>query len=100
MGSDIVTEDGYKIGIPELYQEIRSLGERLTEYVNRQDVTSNTQTHRIAELEKDFSDMKTSYETEMIRRSNTNFQIKMAFLTALIFPILVGVVVALIMAKG
>jgi hypothetical protein len=95
-----MTEDGYKIGIPELYQEIRSLGDRLTEYVNRQDVTSSTQSHRIAELEKDFSDLNSRLETETLRRSNTNFQIKMAFLTALVFPIVVGVVVALMIAKG
>lgn len=95
-----MTEDGYKIGIPELYQEIRSLGDRLQEYINRQDVTSTTQSHRIAELEKDFSDLKSKQEAEAVRRTNTNFQIKMAFLTAFIFPIVVGVVVGLLIMKG
>lgn len=89
-----------QIGIPELYQELRSLGERLVEYINRQDVTSTTQTHHIAELEKDLNEMKTRLEAESVRRSNTNFQIKMAFLTALVFPIVVGIVVSLLLTKG
>ena len=95
-----MTEPVHQIGMTELYQEIRSLGDRLTEYVNRQDVTSNTQSHRIQELEKDFADLKSKYETETVRRSNTNFQIKMAFLTALAFPILVVIVGGLLIAKG
>jgi len=88
-----------QIGIPELYQEIRSLGDRLTDYVNRQDVTSSTNTHKIGELEKDLTELKAKYEAEAVRRSNTNFQIKMAFLTALIFPILV-IVVGLLITRG
>lgn len=95
-----MNEPVHQIGMTELYQEIRSLGDRLTEYINRQDVTSNTQSHRIAELEKDFADLKSKLETETVRRSNTNFQIKMAFLTALVFPIIVGVVIAAFAMKG
>lgn len=89
-----------QIGIPELYQELRSLGDRLVEYINQQNVTSTTQTHHITELEKDLNEMKTRLEAESVRRSNTNFQIKMAFLTALVFPIVVGVVVSLLLMKG
>lgn len=88
-----------QIGIPELYQEIRSLGDRLADFANRQDVTSSTHTHKISELEKDLAEIKAKQEAESVRRSNTNFQIKMAFLTALIFPILV-IVVGLLLTKN
>lgn len=95
-----MNEPVHQIGMTELYQEIRSLGDRLTEYINRQDVTSSTQNHRITELEKDFAELKSRHEAEEVRRSNTNFQIKMAFLTAFVFPIVVGVVIAAFALKG
>lgn len=90
----------HQIGMTELYQELRSLGDSLSKYMNRQDVESSTFRHRIEELEKDLTEMKSKQEAESVRRSNTNFQIKMAFATSLLFPILVAVIVALMITKG
>ena len=95
-----MTEPVHQIGMTELYQEIRALNDRFSEYINKTDVNSSTQSHRIAELEKDLADMKSKLESEAVRRSNTNFQIKMAFFTAFVFPILVGVVMGVLMLKG
>lgn len=95
-----MTEPVHQIGMTELYQELRSLGDKLSEYMNRQDVESNTLGHRVAELEKDLTEMKAKHEAEAVRRSNVGFQIKLAFATSLIFPILLMVVGALFMAKG
>lgn len=84
----------------ELYQEIRSLGDKLSDYMGRQDVESNSLAHRVGELEKDFTDMRARHEAEAVRRSNTSFQIKLAIATSFFFPILVMVVGALLMTKG
>jgi hypothetical protein len=94
-----MTEPVHQIGMTELYQELRSLGDKLSDYMGRQDVESNSLTHRVGELEKDLTEMKSKQEADAVRRSNVSFQIKMAFASSLIFPILVAVVVALLM-KG
>ncbi len=93
-------EPVHQIGMTELYQELRSLGDKLSEYMNRQDVESNTLRHRVDELDKDLTELKSNLQAETVRRSNTNFQIKMAFATSLLFPILVAVIVALMITKG
>lgn len=95
-----MSEPVHQIGMAELYQELRSLGDKLSDYMNRQDVESNTLQHRVGEVEKDLAEMKSRQEAEAVRRSNTSFQIKMAIATALVFPILVAVVTALLIAKG
>lgn len=95
-----MTEPVHQIGMTELYQELRSLGDKLSEYMNRQDVESNTLGHRVAELEKDLTELKHAQEAEKVRRSTTSFQVKMAIVTSFVFPILVAVIVALLMTKG
>lgn len=95
-----MTEPVHQIGMTELYQELRALGDNLSKYMNRQDVESSTLKHRVEELEKDLNEMKSTQQAETVRRSNTNFQIKMALATSLLFPILVAVIVALFITKG
>lgn len=94
-----MTEPVHQIGMTELYQELRSLGDKLSDYMGRQDVESNTLTHRVTELEKDLTAMQSRHEADEVRRSNVSFQIKMAFATAFLFPVLV-VVVGLLISKG
>lgn len=94
-----MTEPVHQIGMTELYQELRSLGDKLSEYMNRQDVESNTLGHRVAELEKDLTELKHGQEAEKVQRSAASFQIKMAIATSLVFPILV-LIVGLLIAKG
>lgn len=95
-----MTEPVHQIGMTELYQELRSLGDKLSDYMGRQDVESNSLIHRVSELEKDLAHMESRHEAEEVRRSNVSFQIKLAFVTSLVFPILVMVVGALWMTKG
>lgn len=95
-----MNEPVHQIGMTELYQELRSLGDKLSDYMNRQNVESNGLLHRVDELEKDLAEMKSKQEAEAVRRSNTSFQIKMAFATALLFPVLVAVIVGLLAMKG
>ena len=45
-----MSDDGYKIGFVELYTELRQLGERLSEFMNKQTVQSNSMDHRIEDL--------------------------------------------------
>lgn len=95
-----MSEPVHQIGMTELYQELRSLGDKLSDYMGRQDVESNSLTHRVAELEKDLTEMKSRHEAEEVRRSNVGFQIKLTLATSLIFPILLMVVGALFITKG
>lgn len=95
-----MTEPVHQIGMTELYNEIRSLSERFTEFTNRQGIESAQFNHKISELEKDLAEMKSELKAESIRRSTQGWQLKMAFLTSVLFPILVAVVMGILMAKG
>lgn len=95
-----MSEPVHQIGMTELYQELRSLGDKLSDYMGRQDVESNSLSHRVAELEKDLAEVRSKHEAEEVRRSNTSLQIKLAIASSFIFPILVMVVGALLMTKG
>lgn len=95
-----MTPPMHEIGIAELYQEIRSLSDKLTEYVNRQDREQVSLSHRVAELEKDHTDLRVKLEAEYARRQAAKHQAWIATWTALIFPVIVAVILALIMSKG
>lgn len=95
-----MSEPVHQIGITELYNEIRSLSERFTEYMSRHGVETASTGHKIAELEKDLTEVKADLKAEAVRRSNTAWQMKLAVASSLVFPIIVAVVTALIMAKG
>jgi hypothetical protein len=95
-----VSEPVHQIGITELYNEIRALSERFTEYMSRHSVESTSMNHKVSELEKDLAEVKADLKAEHVRRSNTAWQMKLAVASSLIFPIIVGVVVALIVSKG
>ena len=97
---DPLGDEKHVIGIPELYQEMRSLGDKLTDYINRQDVASNTAAHQIDELRRDLDDLQVRFESEQVRRANTTRQAWMATLTSLVFPVVVAVVVAILMSKN
>lgn len=81
----------HSIGMTELYTEIRSLSDKLSEYVNRQDVQTTSHGHEIVELKKDLTDLTARFEAEQLRRANTARQAFWAIMTALVFPILVMV---------
>lgn len=95
-----MSEPVHQIGITELYNEIRALSERFTEYMSRHSVESTSMNHKVSELEKDLAEVKADLKAEHVRRSNTAWQMKLAVASSLIFPIIVGVVVALIVSKG
>lgn len=77
----------HKIGIPELYGEVRIIGDKLTEYINRQDVQSTSIIHRVAELEKDVADIRACQQSEKAQRAANTRQVWMATLTSLLFPL-------------
>lgn len=95
-----MSEPVHQIGITELYNEIRALSERFTEYMSRHSVESTSMSHKVSELEKDLAEVKADLKAEHVRRSNTAWQMKLAVSSSLIFPIIVGIIVALITAKG
>lgn len=95
-----MVEQGYSIGFPELYVEVRQLGEKLTEYMNRQNVISAGQDHRINELVKDLEDMRSRLETEKEQRAGLAKQFWFSLLSSLVLPVVVMVVGGLIIAKG
>lgn len=95
-----MTEPVHEIGIAELYQEIRTLSDKLTDYVNRQDREQVSLTHRVSELEKDATDLRVRLEAEYLRRQAAKHQAWIATWTALIFPVIVAVVLAVILTKG
>jgi hypothetical protein len=94
-------EDGtvHSIGMTELYTEIRNLGDKLSDYINRHDVESSTHAHEIVELRKDLTALETKFETETLRRASASRQAFWAILTSLVFPVLVAVAVLLIANK-
>jgi len=95
MGDGIMVEE-HKIGIPELYGEVRIIGDKLTEYINRQDVQSTSLTHRVVELEKDLAEVKACQQNDKTQRAATSRQLWMATLTAFLFPlILLGIGIAI-----
>jgi len=93
-----MTEDltVHSIGMTELYTEIRSLGDKMTDYINRHDVESATQGHDIAELRKDMTTLEGKFEYETQQRKSLSRQAIWAILTSLVFPILVAVAVVVI----
>jgi hypothetical protein len=86
MGDGIMVEE-HKIGIPELYSEVRVIGDKLTEYINRQDVQSTSLAHRVQELEKDLLDLKADRAAHEAEKRANSRQVWMATLTAFIFPL-------------
>ena len=94
-----MTEPVHQIGMTELYTEIRSLSERLTEYMSRQGVESAQFALKIGELEKDLAKLESDIRTESVKRSSQTWQLKLAVATSLIFPLIVAFVTALIL-KG
>lgn len=95
-----MTEPMHQIGMTELYNEIRSLSERLTEYMSRQGVESAQFSLKIIELEKDLGELKSEVRSETVKRSTQSWQLKLAVVTSLIFPLLVAVVTTLYIMKG
>lgn len=83
---------GYTIGIKDLYDELRGLNSTLGAYMARQDLEVQRLTHRVDELERDQAEAK-SAQTESARLRATDRRL---ILTALVLPLIVGVVVALI----
>ncbi len=93
-------ESGYTIGIAELYNEIRQLSEKMTEYIGRHSVVSATQEHKIAELSRDLEEFRGKLETEKTQRDALGKQFWFSLLSSLILPIIVMVVGGMIIAKG
>ena len=89
----------HAIGMSELYAEIRSLGDKLSEYMNRHDVEASTHTHEIAELRKDLTELEKKFETETLRRATASRQAIWAILTSLVFPVVVAVAVFVLISK-
>lgn len=89
----------HSIGMTELYTEIRSLGDKLSEYINRHDVESATHSHEIAELRKDLTSLEIKFEAETTRRTLASKQAMWAILSSLVFPIMVAVIAAVLLTK-
>jgi hypothetical protein len=90
-----MTEGGnvHSIGMTELYTEIRSLGDKFSEYINRHDVESSTHAHQIADLRVDLTALEVKFEAEQLRRTLASKQAFWAILTSLVFPVLVALIV-------
>lgn len=97
MGDGTMVEE-HKIGIPELYGEVRIIGDKLTEYINRQDVQSTSLGHRVSELEKDLAEVKASQQADKAEKKAFSRQLWLSTLTALFFPIIL-LVLGLVIAK-
>ncbi len=89
----------HSIGMTELYTEIRNLGDKLSDYINRHDVESSTHAHEIAELRKDLTALETKFELETQRRQTSSRQALWAILTSLVFPVIVAVAVLVMTNK-
>jgi len=97
MGVEDITV--HSIGMTELYTEIRSLGDKLSEYINRHDVESATFGHEITELRKDLTALEVKFESETQRRQTSSRQALWAILTSLVFPVIVAVAVLVMTNK-
>lgn len=82
----------HSIGMTELYTEIRSLGDKFSDYINRHDVEASTHGHEISELRKDLVALEVKFETETLQRATASRQAFWAILTSLVFPVIVAVV--------
>lgn len=83
---------GYIIGIKDLFDELRGLNSTLTAYMARQDLAVQSLQHRVDELERDQAEAKAArIESDRLRAQDRRL-----ILTALVLPLIVGVVVALI----
>jgi hypothetical protein len=96
-----MTEDltVHSIGMTELYTEIRSLGDKMTDYINRHDVESATFGHEITELRKDLTQLEGKFEYETQLRKNSSKQAVWAILTSLVFPVVVALAVLVLTNK-
>lgn len=95
-----MSEPVHEIGMTELYNEIRSLSDRLTDYMSRHGVESAQFALKIGELEKDLAELKSEQRAEAIKRGSQTWQLKLAVATSLIFPLIVAFVTALLITKG
>lgn len=82
----------HSIGMTELYTEIRSLGDKFSDYTNRHDVEASTRTYMIADVRADLTALEIKFETERVNRAAASKQAFWAILTSLLFPIIVGIV--------
>lgn len=94
-------EDGnvHSIGMTELYNEIRSLGDKFSDYVNRHDVEASTHALLIADLRVDLAALEVKFEAERLSRVTASRQAFWAIMTALVFPVAVGIIVAVVLAN-
>lgn len=83
----------HSIGMTELYTELRSLGDKFSDYINRHDVESATHAHELFELRKDLGNLEADFKAETLRRELSSKQALWAILTSLVFPVVVAVVV-------
>lgn len=86
-------ESGYTIGIRELYEEIRGLGDKLTAYMAHQDVRLNSIEHRLAENERSLEEVKEASKEEKRDRRTTNRQFVLALVSSFVLPLVVSVIV-------
>lgn len=89
----------HSIGMTELYTEIRSLGDKFSDYINRHDVESSTHGHQITDLRADLTVLETKFEAEQLRRSLASKQAFWAILTSLVFPVIVALTLLIMTNK-
>lgn len=96
-----MAEDGnvHSIGMTELYTEIRSLGDKFSEYINRHDVESSTHKLQIADLRSDLTVLEAKFEAEQLRRTMASKQAFWAILSSVVFPVMAGLLVLYISNK-
>jgi aspartate/methionine/tyrosine aminotransferase len=90
---------GFIIGLKDVYDEVRSLKDSMTAYTAGQDLAIQALDHRITELEKDRIEREKERQDNAVARVTVRRLVWTAVVTSLIFPIIVGIVVALIV-KG
>jgi hypothetical protein len=68
--------------------------------MSRQGVESAQLSLKVIELEKDLGELKSDLRSETVKRSTQSWQLKIAVITSLIFPLIVAVVTTLYIMKG
>jgi hypothetical protein len=68
--------------------------------MSRQGVESAQLSLKVIELEKDLGELKSDLRSETVKRSTQSWQLKLAVMTSLIFPLIVAVVTTLYIMKS
>lgn len=93
-------EPGYTVGFSELYSELKILSDKLTDYMNAQNVHTAEQDFKISQMSTDLEGMQNRMDAEKGQRDALSRQFWFSLLSSLVLPIMVLLVGGWIMTKG